>query len=398
MEVNLLNSREKHTRMFRNRENKKKYIRILFASLFLIAIFTFALIFSYHKTVSISKKNNVNYNLTNNKPVLKENKPINDSTAQQQKKLEKAEIILSAAGDCTIGTDLSFNRDTSLPAVVMNNNNDFSYLFKNALPFFKEDDITVVNLETTFTDSNTPADKQYRFKAPASFASALSLGSIEAVNISNNHIYDYLDKGFTDTLNALKNKNINYFGEGTVWIKEIKGVKFGFLGYTGWNNSSNIKNKIKKDIENLKNNNCVVIVSFHWGDENSYFPNSTQKNLAHFAIDEGADLVLGHHPHVIEGIEKYKDKYICYSLGNFCFGGNINPTDKDTFIFQAKFTADSVNIIKYEVRAVPFSISSVNYINDYCPTPLIGSSKDRVLKRINDYSTNSKFKITDSFQ
>ena len=111
-----------------------------------------------------------------------------------------------------------------------------------------------------------------------------------------------------------------------------------------------------------------------------------------------ADLVIGHHPHVIEGIEKYKNKYICYSLGNFCFGGNVNPSDKDTFIFQIKYTADSGNIIKYEVRAVPFSISSVNYINDYCPTPLTGASKNRVLKRINDYYPNNEFKITDSFQ
>lgn len=393
-----MDSGKRKTRMSRNRENRKKYIKILFASFILIAIFTFALIYSYNKAVSISNKHNPNYNLQNNKTSSNVKKPDTDKIPPQEKKSSSAEIVLSAAGDCTIGTDLSFNKTSSLPAVVMNNNNDFSYLFKNALPYFKEDDITIVNLETTFTDSNTPADKQFRFKAPPSFASALPLGSIEAVNISNNHIYDYLDKGFGDTLKALKNQNINYFGEGNVWIKEIKGVKFGFLGYTGWSSSSEIKNKIKKDIENLKNNNCVVIVSFHWGDENSNFPNSTQKTLGHLAIDEGADLVLGHHPHVIEGIEKYKDKYICYSLGNFCFGGNINPTDKDTFIFQIKFTADSGNIIKYEVRAIPFSISSVNYINDYCPTPLTGSSKDRVLKRINDYYPNKEFKITDSFQ
>ncbi|QAT40084.1 CapA family protein [Clostridium sp. JN-9] len=393
-----MGSGKMNTRMSRNRANRKNYMKILSASFILIAVFTLTLIYSYNKALSISKKNNTNYNLPNNETSSNVKKPVTDKIPPKEKKSEPVEILLSAAGDCTIGTDLSFDKSSSLPAVVMNNNNGLSYLFKNALPYFKEDDITIVNLETTFTDSDTPANKQFRFKAPASFASALPLGSIEAVNISNNHIYDYLDKGLSDTLKALKNQNVNYFGEGNAWIKEIKGVKFGFLGYTGWNSSAEIRNKMKKDIENLKNNNCIVIVSFHWGVENSNFPNSTQKELGHFAIDEGADLVIGHHPHVIEGIEKYKNKYICYSLGNFCFGGNVNPSDKDTFIFQIKYTADSGNIIKYEVRAVPFSISSVNYINDYCPTPLTGASKNRVLKRINDYYPNNEFKITDSFQ
>lgn len=393
-----MNLNRKSTRISRNKKNRKKTIKILSIYFTFIIIFTIALIISYNKMLNNSKKTNVNNLLPENKSTSDISKTATDNTIQRQNNLIKTEIILSAAGDCTIGTDSSFNKDTSLPAVVINNNNDFSYLFKNALPIFKEDDITIVNLETTFTNSDIPANKQYKFKASPKFASALALGSIEGVNISNNHIYDYLDKGFKDTINALKSENINYFGEGNMWIKEIKGVKLGFLGYTGWNSNSNIKNQIKKDIEFLKKSNCIVVVSFHWGDENSYFPNSTQKNLAHFVIDEGADLVLGHHPHVIEGIEKYKNKYICYSLGNFCFGGNVNPVDKDTFVFQAKFIIDSNNNTSYEVRAIPFSISSVNYINDYCPTPLRDSSKDRVLKRLNSYSSDPKFKITDSFQ
>ena len=82
----------------------------------------------------------------------------------------------------------------------------------------------------------------------------------------------------------------------------------------------------------------IIIVNFHWGIEKQYTPDENQKALAHLAIDEGADLVIGHHPHVLEGIEKYNGKYICYSLGNFCFGANRNPKDKDTMIFQQTFT------------------------------------------------------------
>ena len=155
--------------------------------------------------------------------------------------------------------------------------------------------------------------------------------------------------------------------------------------------------KLKDDIEELKGQGCVVVINFHWGEEGSYYPNSTQKSIARYAIDQGADLIIGHHPHVIEGLEKYKDKIICYSLGNFCFGGNANPSDKDTFVLQTKFSFDNNKLTKYDIRVIPFSISSVKYINDYCPTPLSGDDKERLLKKINNASTNLGFQVTDSF-
>ena len=88
---------------------------------------------------------------------------------------------------------------------------------------------------------------------------------------------------------------------------------------------------MESDIKKLKNETDVVITYFHWGTERKYYPDQVQKDFAYKAIDSGADAVIGSHPHVIQGIEKYKDKYIAYSLGNFCFGGNKNPADKDQF-------------------------------------------------------------------
>ena len=163
--------------------------------------------------------------------------------------------------------------------MVKTHNNDYYYLFKNAIPVFEKDDITTVNLETTFTNAKSRADKTYTFKAPPEFAKSLNFGSIEGVNISNNHIYDFLDKGFNDTIETLKKYNINYFGEGNKWIKEVKGVKFGFLGYQGWSNNDKFMDKLKDDIEELKGQGCVVVINFHWGEEGSYYPNSTQKVL-----------------------------------------------------------------------------------------------------------------------
>ncbi len=131
----------------------------------------------------------------------------------------------------------------------------------------------------------------------------------------------------------------------------------------------------------------LVIASFHWGIERKNYPNSVQKDLGRFTIDSGADLVLGHHPHVIQGIENYKGKYIVYSLANFCFGGNRNPSDKDTFIFQQTFEfkngektdSDKINII-------PCSVSSVKHRNNYQSTPVEGDEAKRILQRIEKYS------------
>lgn len=310
---------------------------------------------------------------------------------------KKTEVLMSSVGDCTIGTDKKFAYANSLPAILSKVNNDFGYLFKNVYSIFSKDDVTTANLETTFTDSNDRADKQFNFKASSDYAKSLTLGSIEGVNISNNHIYDYKEKGFNDTKLALEKENINYFGEGSKWVTKIKGEQFGFLGYRGWSLDKGFMDKLKLDIEELKKGNAVVIINFHWGNESQYYPIQAQKQLAHFAIDNGADIIVGHHPHVIQGIEQYKNRIIAYSLGNFCFGGNANPADKSTFILQSnlKFTDEKLTAIG--IRVIPCSISSVEYTNDYCPTPLKDCDKSNLLNKLNKLSLGAGFKISDEF-
>lgn len=379
---------------------KNKYKKIVILSLSITLLF----ILSFTVTLKLfEKKNNENQNLTyNHEKDLSVNKNTNDKN-ENEKTLPaisipaKSEITLSSVGDCTIGSDNKFSYDGTLMQVFNNNNNDYSYFFKNVVGIFKKDDITIANLETTFTNGTEKADKEFTFKAPPEYAKALTSGSIEGVNIANNHIRDYLEKGLTDTKSSLKAEKINYFGEGEKWITEIKGVKLGFLGYRGFSYDKSFLAILKQDIQDLKNQGCLVIINFHWGDEGSYQPNNTQKYLAHYSIDNGADLIIGHHPHVIEGIERYKDKIICYSLGNFCFGGNKNPGDKDTFIFQSNFKFEDKKLISYGVRVIPCSISSVSYKNDYCPTPMTNNKKVELLNRLNNYSSNLNFKISDNF-
>lgn len=370
---------------------KINHKKIIFIVLPLISIFLLSLIIGYNYNY---KKNIVKQDTTINK---------NDTSNKIEETVPAAavpvisEVTLSSVGDCTIGSDNKFSYDGSLMQVFKNNNNDYSYFFKNVSDIFKKDDITTANLETTFTNADVKAEKEFTFKAPPNYVKVLTSASIEGVNIANNHIRDYLAKGVSDTKQSLKAEGINYFGEGEKWITEVKGIKFGFLGYTGFYYDNNFLNGLKKDIQDLKNNGCIVIINFHWGVEGSNNPNNTQKYLAHYSIDNGADLIIGHHPHVIQGLEFYKGKPIAYSLGNFCFGGNKNPSDKDTFILQSNFKFENKKLISYSIRVIPCSISTVSYRNDYCPTLLTGNKKDAFLKRINSYSFNINFKLSDNF-
>lgn len=265
--------------------------------------------------------------------------------------------------------------------------------FAGVKDIFENDDLTLVNLETTFTTAKKKAKKTFRFKGDPSYVNILKEGSVEMVNIANNHIYDYLQKGFDYTIETLEQAGILYSGEGHIAFFETKGITIASLGYCGW--STSIKDQVKRDIEDVRAKADLVIVSFHWGKERSNYPNEIQKELGRFAIDQGADLVAGHHPHVIQGIEKYQGRYIVYSLGNFCFGGNRNPKDKDTFIFQNEFIFRDGQLKESQCKIIPCRISSVTHVNDYQPTVLEGEEAQRVMNRILKYSSSLEYAFTE---
>lgn len=295
-------------------------------------------------------------------------------------------ITVSSIGDCTLGTDVNFNPDTSLNAYY--NARGADYFFQNVRPILEKDDLTIVNMEGTLTTEEQREDKTYAFKGPPEYAAILSGSSVEAANLANNHSRDYGEKSYTDTITALEGAGIATFGFERADVMVIKGVKVGLTGIYELAEHMEKQQQVKENIAALKEAGAqLIIVNFHWGIEREYVPNDTQKALARLAIDEGADLVIGHHPHVLQGVEKYKGRYIAYSLGNFCFGGNSNPEDKDTMIFQQTFTITKDGVKKDEaINMIPCSLSSANGYNDYCPVPLEGSEKERVLNKIEEYS------------
>ena len=298
-------------------------------------------------------------------------------------------LTLSVVGDCTLGTDETFDYDTSLNAYYENYGAD--YFLQNVKDIFSTDDLTIANFEGTLTDSDEREDKTFAFKAPASYASILTGGSVEAVNTANNHSHDYGDQSFDDTLAALDDAGIVHFGYDETAVMDVKGIKVGLVGIYELYDHLEREQQLKDNIAKVKADGAQLIVAiFHWGNETETIPDSNQTTLGRIAIDEGADLVCGHHPHVLQGIETYKGRNIVYSLGNFCFGGNSSPSDMDTMIYQQTFTIDADGVKKDNVtNIIPCSISSAAYdgYNNYQPTPAEGDEATRILGKINERSS-----------
>lgn len=300
---------------------------------------------------------------------------------------EPVSLTVSVVGDCTLGTDENFDYDTSLNAYYESYGSE--YFLQNVKSIFSADDLTIANFEGTLTDSEEREEKQFAFKAPAEFSSILSDGSIEAVTLANNHSHDYGEQGFADTLTALDQEGITHFGYDETAVIEVKGIKVGLVGIYELKDHLERTEQLKQNIAKVKEEGAVItIVIFHWGNEKEEIPDSNQMTLGRLAIDEGADLVCGHHPHVLQGIETYKGKNIVYSLGNFCFGGNSYPSDMDSMIFQQTFTIDKNGVsADNDTNIIPCSISSDYDYNNYQPTPAEGGEADRILNKIEERSS-----------
>lgn len=354
----------------------KKARTIILADIVLVVLLIFTLLLVGCKNL-----------LTGGKKQKEETAISEEMEKTTKRKNKTVSFTISAVGDCTFGTDENFAYDGSMPAKY-DEVGDFNYFFENVKSVFEEDDLTIVNFEGTLTDSTTREDKQFAFKADKSYAEILTDGFVEAANLANNHSKDYGEQSYNDTMDALDEAGITNFGYDRVAIKKVKGIKVGLVGTYVLADGLGVKDSMEKNIQDLKDEGAqVIIASFHWGEEKAEYPNDVQVELAHAAIDAGADLVLGHHPHVLQGIEQYKGKNIVYSLGNFCFGGNMYPSDMDTMIFQQTFTLKGGKLQEDNVtNIIPCSISSVEDYNNYQPTPAAGEKETEILNKITQRS------------
>ena len=307
-------------------------------------------------------------------------------------------ITLTFTGDCTFGRDQSFDYDTSFDAFY--EENGYEYFFANVKNIFEQDDYTVVNFEGTLTnaDSSERLDKQYAFKADPSYVKILSSSGVDAANMANNHSEDYGEQSYTDTLQYLSEAGITTFGYSDSKVVDVKGVKVGLVGILELFEEKDCQYKMIEQIEAVEAQGAqIIIVTMHWGEEAQYYYDQDQYDLGRIAIDHGADLVIGHHPHRVQAIETYKGKNIVYSLGNFCFGGNYEPSDMDSFIYQQTFTVNGGVLAEDNVtNIIPISISSASSYNNYQPTPYEDPDEiARIIAKMKDLTVEPGVPLTE---
>lgn len=305
-------------------------------------------------------------------------------TAAAASQAEEITYTLSLVGDCTLGadTDIYYAGLGFIKTV----GEDYAYPLQNVQQYFAQDDLTLVNLEGVLADEwQTVPEKAYNFRGPTAYAEILTLGSVEAVTLANNHTWDFGAMGYQSTVDTLEDAGIDYVEtDSTCLIAVSDSFTVGLYGVM-YNHLD--EEEITQGIRELKEQGAdYIILAAHWGYENSYVPISQQTGLAHAAIDAGANLVWGHHPHVLQPIEEYGDGLILYSMGNFCFGGNTCPDDFDSALVQQAITCSADGTVR-EVKTTvyPMCISSVSNVNNYQPTPYEEGSEDyaRVMKKLN---------------
>ncbi len=283
------------------------------------------------------------------------------------------QFVLSFAGDCTMGDNFDEEGKYGTYTRVVGENYD--YPFANVRHLFENDDLSFVNLECALTASDpteeemqTLKDKLYRFRGPVSYAKILSGSSVEFASCANNHSKDYGQQGLLDTFAALDAEGVGYAASGrNVVLTAESGLKVGVFAVF----FSTTKANIEYHVRNLKSRGAeLIVMSVHWGDEGTYSPNQDQQALGHMAIDAGVSIVYGHHSHTLQRIEPYKGGIIYYSLGNFSFGGNRNPRDKDTAILrQTVLRQKDGTVVLGSLEVVPCRISNSENWNNYQPTP-----------------------------
>lgn len=278
----------------------------------------------------------------------------------------------------------------------------YDYPFAATREILTQGDIVIGNLEAPLASSGVEfRDKKFRFKADPQAALALKNAGFTHLSLANNHILDFGEAGFRQTLAALDANSIIYSGAGlnlaaarTAGIIELKGVKVAFLSYSltypeeffaaaeKAGTAPGYAAFFSADIKQAKKNAACVIVSFHWGGEGESKPKPYQIAAAHRAIDAGADIIIGHHPHVLQGVEQYNNGVIFYSLGNFAFGSNSRSSAVSMI---ARITFDGGIT---EVEVIPLNV--LNAQVRYQPRFLKGAAAAKAVKKLDVLSSGEK--------
>ena len=289
---------------------------------------------------------------------------------------------LTFVGDCTLGcSPTNYHAEVGFVKTV---GEDYAYPFRNVISWFEGDDATFANLEGPLTDEGGPAVKKHTFRGPESYVNILTENSVEFVSLANNHTLDYGQTGYDNTLKTLNAAGVPYVErDASCLITLDSGLKVGVYGVVYY--AFDLQD-MEQEIHALREQGAeVVIVAAHWGTEGGYKPTSQQQTVGRAAIEAGADIVWGTHPHVLQPIEEYNGGIIYYSLGNFSFGGNTSPRDLDSALVSQEVIRSPEGQIRLgECTVIPVCVSSVETGNNFQPTPYEEGTRpyERVLEKL----------------
>ena len=295
------------------------------------------------------------------------------------------EVRITFLGDCTLGGE-SPSRYKTIDFSKRIEENGMDFPFRELVRLTGEDDLTVANLEGVLSDRKlSKAKKKYNFIGPAAYTEILTLGSVECVTLANNHSHDYGEPGYRDTKAALEAAGVCWFGTDApaIWQSD-EGLRIGFLGVSGSLSGDRAK-QYRLQAEKLRKAGCAAVVTvMHAGTEYSYDPpDSYQKQIVNYAVPL-SDLIIGHHPHVVQGYKLLDGVPVVYSLGNCSFGGNTKPKDFDALVVQAVLHFSEGELKQADLHFYPISISGDTHYNNYSPRFLTDEDAERVLKKLED--------------
>lgn len=296
---------------------------------------------------------------------------------------ESVDMTFTFTGDCAIGCNYSwFEQSASFVKVI--EEKGFDYPFANVRDIFDKDDLTVINLENVLQDTNKgrASGRKYNFRGPTAYAELIAQNGIEACSLGNNHTKDFGNVGMASTKEALTGSGVGWFVDKELFYFEKGGVKVAFLSF--WESSFNSHRRwLKTELPRLKAEDSVdfIVICLHAGNEYQFKHSRETEDKAHYAIDCGADLIVGTHPHVLEGIEIYKGRTILYSLGNFVFGGNRKYNEGRTqgMLAQVTLTFSEGGYESQQVTLIPCEISGTFPQNNYQPFLLTGQAAQAVI-------------------
>ncbi|MBQ9197311.1 MAG: CapA family protein [Clostridia bacterium] len=297
-------------------------------------------------------------------------------------------LTLSFVGDCSIGEAIQ-NKGEENGYTWMLDHNGYDWPFSLVREYLDRDDFTFANLEVVFTERTKHVDKMYPLVGAPKYAQVLLNSGVDAVNTVNNHCFDFNVEGYRDTMSALDALHYPHFGsvyvnnktqgQDILLMVEVSGVTIGALGFT-YPQDSDLP-LIGSRIRQLREAGCdLIVTALHWGKETHATPESWQYTYARNVIDLGADIVWGHHPHVLQPVQFYNGGVIMYSTGNFTFGTMSSKVDRDTGIFQTEYEKTENGLVLSQFRVIPCVTTGKG---DYRPYELTEEAdRRRVFKKL----------------